>query len=90
MTPKISFRFPVYRKYEKSKYTPAPTAAVHGIVMTHAETIWYATFQWTAWKRFAQPTPRTEPVTTCVVETGMWSIVAVKIVSAELSSDAKP
>lgn len=71
-------------------YTNAPTAAVHGIVITHADTIEYATFQCTALNLCAQPTPIIEPVTTCVVDTGRCKNVAVNTVMAEFKSAATP
>ena len=40
--------------------------------------------------RWAAPTPMMEPETTCVVETGRWSIVAEKMTTAEFRSAAKP
>ena len=41
-----------------------------GMVRTQAETIWRATFQWTALTRWAAPTPMIDPDTTWVVDTG--------------------
>src|SRR5581483_8411353 len=48
----------------------AATAAAAGIVSTHAVTMFPATPQRTAERRFVAPTPMTAPETTCVVESG--------------------
>ena len=71
-------------------YDTAPMTAVQGMVMTQAVTICRATLQWTALMRYADPTPKMDPETTCVVETGRWSKVAEKMTTAEFKSAAKP
>ena len=49
---------------------PAPTSPAHGIVITQATRMFPATPHRTAERRWVAPAPSTQPLITCVVETG--------------------
>src|SRR5687767_13223646 len=70
-----------------SKYTPAPVAAVTGIVRIQATSMFLATPQRTADTRLEAPTPMILEEMTCVVLTGALSAVATRItIEAEVSA----
>ena len=71
-------------------YRNAETTALMGMVKTQAVTMERAVPQRTAFTRLAVPTPIIEEETTWVVLTGIPKLVAVKITSEELRSEANP
>src|SRR3990167_9099342 len=70
--------------------TMAATQPEAGMVKIHAQTISFATPQRTAENPFNEPTPMIAPVTVCVVETGIPSMVASARVKALAVSEQKP
>src|SRR5688572_27095510 len=60
------------------------------MVKIHAQTIFSTTVHLTAESFFAAPTPMMADEMLCVVDTGIPSVVAVKITAEELVSAAKP
>src|SRR5689334_11084939 len=68
----------------------APTSAAAGIVSTQAHTMFVASPQRTALRRWMDPTPTIAPAMTCVVETGTFVYVAKMIDSAAAVSAQNP
>src|SRR5258708_5972305 len=61
-----------------------------GMVRIQAHTMFVATPQRTALKRWMEPTPEMAPAVTCVVETGRGNFVAGRMDSAAAVSAQKP
>ena len=68
----------------------APTAAAAGSVSSHAMATWPATPQCTDATPRPAPAPKTEPVATCVVDSGKPRCDEVRITVAVLVPAAKP